>query len=350
MMGAEKKGMPTKMAFAKFKYVEKGSANSQLVAILEKPYKMSLAYADIPEPDDDQVRVKIKYVGICGSDLEAYRGTRKPEFISMPARLGHEVAGVIDKLGKNVHGLHVGQKVACRYVWGAYAQYIVCKPFNIQTMPDDFDMLGISLIEILPGVIHAAELSQCDSGRTVLITGQGVSGLMLTQIMSLYSPKRLVVTDLKDRNLALAKKYGATDTYTIPTSDTPTWDVVGKDFPDGFDIVIPCLLEGEAVKDAMSCVRTGGKIVMYGGIGVCRDEFDFFTMHRKRAEILSTEPKRDIDMYRFFKEGISLVKDGLVHTEEYIDKIYPLTEIQKAFDDRNNKANDTIHIVIDVEK
>ena len=60
MMGAEKKEMPTKMAFAKFKYVEKGSANSQLVAILEKPYKMSLAYADIPEPDDDQVRVKIK--------------------------------------------------------------------------------------------------------------------------------------------------------------------------------------------------------------------------------------------------------------------------------------------------
>lgn len=342
--------MPTKMAFAELNYVKEGSPNSQRVAILEKPFKMSLAYAEIPEPGDGEVRIRIKYVGICGSDLEAFRGTRKAEFISMPSRLGHEVAGTIDKIGPNVHGLHVGQKVTCRYVWGAYAQYIVCRPFNIQTMPDDFDMLGISLIEILPGVLHAAELSECDSGRTVLITGQGVSGLMLTQVMSLYSPRRLVVTDLKDRNLALAKKYGATDTYKVPTPDTPTWDVVGKDFPDGFDIVIPALLEGKAVKDALDCVRTGGRIVMYGGIGVCREEFDFFKMHRKRAIILSTEPKRDIDMYRFFKEGISLVEDGLVNTQEYIDKVYPLTQIQEAFEDRNNKANDTIHIVIDVDK
>lgn len=342
--------MPTKMKFAALDYVDEGAVNSQHVAILEKPYSMKVVSALIPEPDDDEVRIKIKYVGICGSDLESYRGIRKPEFISFPARLGHEVAGYIDKLGKNVKGLKIGQKVTCRYVWGAYAEYIVCKPFNVQVVPDEFDMLDISLIEILPGVIHAAELSQCDSGRTVLITGQGVSGLMLTQIMALYSPKALVVTDLKDRNLEFARRYGATHTYKVPTADTPTKDVVGKDFPDGFDIVIPCLLEGASVYDALECTRTGGKIVMYGGIGTCSIPFDFFKMHRQRAEILSTEPKRDIDMYRFFKEGISLVKDGIIKTSEYIDKIYPLSEIQAAFEDRDNKANDSIHIVIDVTK
>ena len=342
--------MPTKMKFADLDYVEEGAANSQRVAILEKPYSLKIVRAAIPEPADNELRIKIKYVGICGSDLEAYRGIRKPEFISFPARLGHEVGGVIDKVGKNVKGLHVGQKVTCRYVWGAYAEYIVCKPFNVQVMPDDFDLLDISLIEILPGVIHAAELSQCDSGRTVLITGQGVSGLMLTQVLSLYSPKALVVTDLKDRNLELAKKYGATHTYKIPSPDTPTMDVVGKDFPDGFDIVIPCLLEGNSVWDALLCARTGGKIVMYGGIGTCNEPFDFFKMHRQRAEILSTEPKRDIDMYRFFKEGISLVRDGLVNTSEYIDKIYPLSQIQEAFEERDDKTKDSIHIVIDVEK
>lgn len=144
--------MPTKMNFVDLDYVEPGSPDSQSVAILERPYKMKVVSAKIVEPQDDEIRVKIKYVGICGSDLEAYRGVRKPEFISFPARLGHEVAGTIDKLGANVKGLKVGQKVTCRYVWGAYAQYIVCKPFNVQVMPDDFDMLDISLIEILPGV------------------------------------------------------------------------------------------------------------------------------------------------------------------------------------------------------
>ena len=342
--------MPTKMKFADLEYVADGAAGSQRVAILEKPYSMKVVNAAIPEPSDDELRIKIKYVGICGSDLEAYRGQRKPEFISFPARLGHEVGGVIDKLGKNIKGLHVGQKVTCRYVWGAYAEYIVCRPFNVQVIPDDFDLLDVSLIEILPGVIHAAELSKCDSGRTVLITGQGVSGLMLTQIMSLYSPKALVVTDLKDRNLEFAKRYGATHTYKIPASDTPTMDIVGKDFPEGFDIVIPSLLEGASVQDAVHCTRTGGKVVMYGGIGTCNEPFDFFKVHRQRVEILSTEPKRDIDMYRFFKEGISLVKDGLIKTWEYIDKIYPLSQIQEAFEERDDKTKDSIHIVIDVEK
>ncbi len=342
--------MPTKMKFADLEYVEEGAAGSQRVAILEKPYSMKLVSAAIPEPTDDELRIKIKYVGICGSDLEAYRGIRKPEFISFPARLGHEVGGVIDKVGKNIKGLKPGQKVTCRYVWGAYAEYIVCKPFNVQVIPDEFDLLDVSLLEILPGVIHAAELSQIDSGRTVLITGQGVSGLMLTQVLSLYSPKALVVTDLKDRNLELAKRYGATHTYKIPTPDTPTMDIVGKDFPDGFDVVIPCLLEGASVQDALYSARTGGKIVMYGGIGTCKEPFDFFKVHRQRVEILSTEPKRDIDMYRFFKEGISMFRDGLIRTWEYIDKVYPLSRIQEAFEERDNKNNETIHIVIDVEK
>jgi L-iditol 2-dehydrogenase len=342
--------MPTKMKFAELEYSDDfSSPGTQRVAILEQPYRMKIVAAKIPEPSDDELRIKIKYVGICGSDLETFRNARKPEFISFPARLGHEVAGIIDKVGKNIRGLKLGQKVTCRYVWGAYAEYIVCRPFNVQVVPDDFDMKDISLIEILPGVIHAAELSRCDSGTTVLITGQGVSGLVLTQVLSLYSPKELVVTDIKERNLRLAEKYGATKTYRIPNEAVPTMDILGEDYPEGFDIVIPCLLEGGSVADAIACGRTGGRIVMYGGIGICRQELDFFKVHRMRLEILSTEPKRDIDMYRFFKEGISLVTDGLVNTGEFVDRIYPLSQIQEAFDVRNDKSNDFIHILVDVE-
>ena len=343
--------MLTKMKFAEFEYTTDFSQQGiQRVAILEQPYKMKIVATKIPEPADNELRIKIKYVGICGSDLEAFRGNRKPEFISFPARLGHEVAGVIDKIGKNIKTLKIGQKVTCRYVWGAYAEYIVCRPINVQVLPDDFDMKDMSLIEILPGVIHAAELSQCDSGRTVLITGQGVSGLIMTQVMALYSPKELVVTDIKDRNLELAKKYGATKTYKIPEPSMPTIDVLKDDYPNGFDIVIPCLLEGGSVVDAIQCTRISGKVILYGGIGICKEELDFFKVHRARIEILSTEPKRDIDMYRFFKEGISLITDGLVNTGEYIDKIYPLSQIQEAFNVRNDKSNNYIHILVDVEK
>ncbi|MDQ8187904.1 hypothetical protein [Pelagicoccus sp. SDUM812002] len=77
--------------------------------------------------------------------------------------------------------------------------------------------LGL-LCETLPGIIRAAELSRINYSTTVLIIGQGVSGHILTQVVSLFSPKRLVVTDINQRNLDLARKYGATVTYLLDCS------------------------------------------------------------------------------------------------------------------------------------
>ncbi|MCG8306900.1 MAG: zinc-binding dehydrogenase [Cytophagales bacterium] len=343
--------MATQMELADLTLVDKDHPNAQEVAVLNEPYNITVAHAEIPEPGDDEIRVKIEYVGICGSDVETYRGSRQPEYLSMPTRLGHEVSGVVDKAGSNVQGIRKGDKVACRYVWGAFAEYIICKPFNVKVMPDWFPMKEISLIEVLPGVIHAAELSEITPSKNVLITGQGVSGLVITQVVKLYNPKNLVVTDLHDRNLELAKKYGATHTYKIPTEDIPTMDIVGEDFPEGFDVVIPCLLDGDGMVDAIDCAAFSGRIVMYGCIGVCDKPVDFFKVHRKRLNIYSTEPRSDIDMRKFFQEGMQMVLDGLVNTTEMITHIFPMSEIGQAFAIRDDKDNkEALHILIDCKK
>lgn len=338
------------MAMAELQLVDYEGADTQRVAVLDEPYKMSVQNAKIPVPADNEVRVKIKWVGICGSDLEAYRGTRSPEFVSIPARLGHEVSGIIDMVGEKVVGVKVGDKVTCRYVWGAFAEYIVCKPFNVKVLPPDFPMLEISPIEVLPGIIHSAELGKIDQTKNVLIMGQGVSGLIMTQVIAQFSPKNLAVTDLSPAKLALGKKYGATHTYLLPDKDARTMNYAGKDFPDGFDVVIPCLLEGDGVIDAMDCAAMCAKIVMYGCIGVCRKPIDFFKAHRKRLEFYLTEPRRDIDMRRFFQEGVQMVMDGMVNTSEMITDVFPLERINEAFALRNNSPEGTIHIVIDCER
>lgn len=342
--------MATKMTMADLQLVEKEGTDTQRVAVLDEPFSMSVKNAKIPYPADNEVRVKIKWVGICGSDLEAYRGTRAPEFVSTPARLGHEVSGIIDMVGDKVVGIKVGDKVTCRYVWGAYAEYIVCKPFNVKVLPPDFPMLEISPIEVLPGIIHAAELGKIDQTKNVLIMGQGVSGLIMTQVVSQFSPKNLVCTDLDPKKLELAKKYGATHTYLLPDKDAHTMDYAGQDFPDGFDVVIPCLLEGDGVIDAIECAAMCARIVMYGCIGVCRKPIDFFKAHRKRLEFYLTEPRRDIDMRRFFQEGIQMVMDGMVNTSEMITDYFPLEKIQEAFQLRNNCPKGHIHVVIDCER
>jgi threonine dehydrogenase-like Zn-dependent dehydrogenase len=342
--------METKMEMVDVEFTAESTDDSQLVAVMSRPYEISVRHAKIPEPEEGEVRVKIKYVGICGSDLEAFRGTRAPEFISMPARLGHEVAGVIDKIGPNVTGLKVGDVVTCRYVWGAYAQYILCKPFSIKVMPYNFPIMEASLVEILPSVMHAAKLGEINSTKNVLIMGQGVSGLVLTQVISRYSPRALAVTDLYDRNLKLAKKYGASHTYKIPSRDSHQFDAFKNDFPEGFDVVIPCLLEGDGMVEAIECCALSGRIVMYGCIGVCNKIIDFFKVHRKRIDILSTEPKRDIDNRKFFQEGLQMVTDGLINTREIVDAVIPLSEIGRGFALRNAETEDIIHVLIDCEK
>lgn len=337
------------MALAELKLVDSGHPQAQRVAILDRPRHLTLGFAEIPEPGDGEIRIKIKWVGVCGSDIEAYRGTRRPEFLSIPARLGHEVAGVIDKIGPNVEGLMAGDKVTCRYVWGAFAEYIVCRPFNVQVVPPEFPLMNASLIEILPGVIHAAELGRISQNTNVLILGQGVSGLILTQVVKLFSPRALAVTDLCEHKLALATKYGATHAYNLPSPEVSNREMVGDDFPSGFEVVIPCLLEGDGMVDAIDCAAFGGRIVMYGCIGVCNKPIDFLKVHRKRLDILSTEPKRDIDMRRFFEEGVRMVQGGLVNTSEIVTHKIPLSRIGEAFSLRDDPRSQAIHVLVDCE-
>ena len=206
---------------------------------------------------------------MCGSDVEVYRGTRRPEWLSLPARLGHEVAGVIDKLGAHVRGLAVGDQVICRYIWGGFAEYVVCRPFNVKKLPPGFPLKEASLIEILPGILHAAELATIDPGTDVLIMGQGVSGLTLTQVLSLYSPRSLAVTDLKERNLELARRRQVRGDARVQAAyaadaDHPhhgwRWQA-NTILPGriGFDVhVIPCLTVGHGMIDAVDAAAVCG--------------------------------------------------------------------------------------------
>jgi threonine dehydrogenase-like Zn-dependent dehydrogenase len=175
--------MVRKMSVPPLELVDSDKPGTQMCAVVENIGEITIKRAMIPEPEADQVRVKVKWVGICGSDVEVFRGAREPEFISYPTRLGHEVAGVIDQVGSNVTGLKAGDHVALRYVWGAFAEYICCPPFSVKVLPKELPLIEGSLIEVLPGVLHAAELADIAPHKNVLIMGQGVSGLIMTQVI-----------------------------------------------------------------------------------------------------------------------------------------------------------------------
>ena len=95
--------------------------------------------------------------------------------------------------------------------------------------------------------------------------------------------------------------------------------------------------------DKVTCRYVRGASAEY----IVCEPFDFFKVHRKRLSILSTEPRSDIDMRRFYQEAFQLVLDGLINTKQMITHIYPLSQIQEAFELRNDKSDDkSIHVLI----
>jgi L-iditol 2-dehydrogenase len=158
------------------------------------------------------------------------------------------------------------------------------------------------------------------------------------------------VTDLNPRKLALARSYGATHTYQMSHDRARTMDAIADDFPDGVEVVVPCLLAGEGMIDAIDCAAMTGRIIMYGCIGTCSEPFDFLKVHRKRLTISSTEPCSDRAMRRYWDEGLNLVEQGLVDLAGMITHTFPLDRISEAFELRNDQSADAMHILIDCRK
>ena len=101
--------------------------------------------------------------------------------------------------------------------------------------------------------------------------------------------------------------------------------------------------------DAIDCSALCGRIVMYGCLGICTKPIDFYAVHRKRLDIHSTEPRRDIDMRRLFDQSVQMVSDGLVNTSEMITHRVPLGNIAEAFALRSDETSDAIHVLVDCE-
>ncbi|MBC7319566.1 NAD(P)-dependent alcohol dehydrogenase, partial [bacterium] len=208
------------------------------VAVLERIKKISIEERDIPKPKDDEVLVRIKSVGVCGSDIHYYNEGRIGSFVvEKPLVLGHECAGEIVEVGSKVKTLKVGDRVAlepgipcrkCIYcktgrynlcpdvvfmatppVDGAFAEYISHPEDFTFKLPDNVSFDEGALIEPLSVGIYSAERAEIRPGNTVLIFGAGPIGLVTLQAVKAYGAEQVVVVDINDFRLSKAKQLGA---------------------------------------------------------------------------------------------------------------------------------------------
>ncbi|MFX1535632.1 MAG: zinc-binding dehydrogenase [Promethearchaeota archaeon] len=322
--------------------------------LIKNPNEINLEEIPDPSPGFGEIKIKIAYCGICGSDLHAYQG--KHPFISLPATPGHEFSGRIVELGEGVKergmGFEVGQRVTCepslvcgqcylcktgRYnicenlrvmgcqAEGAMAEYLVVPAEKVVPIPEELSLKHAVLVEPLAVAVHAVRKSKMKIGDNVVILGAGTIGLFLLQVAKLAGAKNIVVTDLQENRLALAKDLGATQVINAAKEDPTTILLKEKPF-EGWEIVFEAVGHETTMRQALDIVRKGGKVTVVGVFGT-ETTVIMGNVQDRETEIIGTL----MYLMRDFKDAIDLIASRTVKVESLITSVYKLEQAEKAF-------------------
>src|SRR3954452_23291228 len=265
-------------------------------AMLLKEY-MHLEVVEMPKPQigPDDVLVRVRACGICGSDvhgLDGRTGRRIP-----PLVMGHEAAGEVVGCGANVTDLHPGDRVTfdstvycgrCFFCargevnlcdnrevlgvspgpyrrHGAFAEYVAVPRRIMYKLPDNLTYEQAALIEAVSVGVHAVNLTPIVLGDTAVVIGCGMIGLATLQAAKHAGAARVIVVDPDDSRLALARDLGANVTLN-PKSVNAVDEIRGLTEGRGAAVAIECVGATEPIKTALDCVRKGGAVTLVGNV------------------------------------------------------------------------------------
>ena len=251
---------------------------------------VALAKVPVPEAGPGEVLIKIHKTAICGSDVHIYDWNDwAAQHVKPGMTIGHEYVGEIAALGAGVTGLYVGQRVSgeghitcghCRNCrngdiqWckdtfgvgvdrnGAFAEYLCIPASNVIAIDPNLDEDVVAFFDAFGNATHTA-LMWSLVGEDVLITGAGPIGIMAAGICKYAGARRVVITDLNEYRLDLARKMGVDAAVNTGKEDL---NAVMKqlNIVEGFDVGLEMSGNGHAFNQMLSVMRTGGKISLLG--------------------------------------------------------------------------------------
>jgi L-iditol 2-dehydrogenase len=265
-------------------------------ALLLSEYK-TLSVVDMPTPEigDEDVLVRVRACGVCGSDIHGYDGSTGRRI--PPLVMGHEAAGVVERVGRGVQGVAVGDRVsldstvscgACDFCrrghinlcdnrtvlgvscgdyrrHGAFAEYVAVPSRILYKLPDSLSFERAALIEAVSIAVHAVSRHVSAPDDTVVVVGSGMIGLLIIQVLKYKGSRQIVAVDLDPHKLTLARSMGATRTLNPAESDIPAAvrDLTGG---RGADVAFEVVGNSDTVISAIRSLRKGGTVVMVGNL------------------------------------------------------------------------------------
>jgi len=334
------------------------------------PKNIVMGEKDIPEYGDDEVLVNIKHVGICGADLEFYEnGAIGAWVLSFPHVLGHEPAGVVAEVGKNVTHVKPGDKVAvepgkpcftcptcfkglynlCNNmqfmsvpgVPGAFCEYVAWPGRLVYKVPDNVDTADACLAEPLAVAIHSIEQSGIKFGQSAAILGAGCIGLCVAQALLARGITEVYVTDHNDTRLEKAKEIGAAATFNANKEDVvkAILDASGG----GVDVVYECTGKQSGVDDMVPLLNKGGMIMLIGLFGAPKQEVDLNGIIFKEASVTTNFRYR-----HNYPTAISAIASGTAPISKVVSHRFPLEKLGEAIELNIKDKNLVTKIVIEI--
>lgn len=339
--------------------------------VLEEPKKF--VYQDVPVPtiSSEEVLIKVKYCGICGSDWGSYQGKYADEVACLPLITGHEFWGVIEEVGKDVTSVKPGDRVAvdiclpcgtcyyCRrgepllcgsfaqigiHVNGAYAEYVKAPARNCYILPDEIDDYAAAFIEPLTACINASRKMNCELGASVAVIGAGL-GTIHALLAKLRGAAPVIVIDSQQKRLETAKAMSADHVIDITKTPDAVAEVMSLTNGVGVDYVIEAVGKSQTYEQAFKMIRRGGKLEAFG---ICSDD-DLaklppaaFVLQEKKIGGSCAGIGHDWEV------AIALLQYKRVDPHPLISMIVPLRELEQSLNElQQNK--DLVKVLVSPE-
>ncbi|MFF3496982.1 zinc-dependent alcohol dehydrogenase family protein [Streptomyces sp. NPDC002795] len=312
-------------------------------AIVESVGKVVVGEVPDPTPGPRDVIVEVAACGLCGTDLHILQGEFAP---TLPVVPGHEFAGTVAEVGRDVTELRVGDRVAvdpslhcheCRYCragrgnlcerWaaigvstaGGAAQYAVAPVANCVPLPDHVQTQDAALIEPLSCAVRGYDVLQSRLGSHVLIYGSGTMGLMMLELAKRTGAASVDVVDLNPDRLTTARRLGVSASAANPDE---------LDRPTGWDVVIDATGNGAAIQDGLGRVAKAGTFLQFGVADYAtRVTIDPYRIYNQEITITGS-----MAVLHSYERAAELFAGGVLDPSVFISDRLPLDNYPQALD------------------
>ncbi len=333
------------------------------------PGKIKFKDIEMPQIEENQLLIKIKRVGICGSDIHVYYG--KHPFTSYPVVQGHEVSGVVAKVGGKVSGYKTGDKVTIQpqvvcgkcYMCnngnyhicdelkvmgfqapGAAAEYFAVDADKVHLLPPDIGYDEGAMVEPLAVAVHSLNKAGDLNNKNILVLGAGPVGNLVAQAAKGKGAARVMITDISNYRLELARRCNID--YCINTmAQEPDSSVLAVFGPERSDLILECVGAQTTIEQAVRNARKGTDIIVVGVFGE-KVDVDLGLLQDRELRLTGTLMYKEQD----YREAIALIKEKKVNLAPLITNWFGFSDYINAYKYISAKKDEVMKVMIVVSE